>query len=105
MSLDVLNARLTERWSSGDRTINIGEYELLLNESQDESKKFSVRYAGIGIFSFCAGLWALSEQSTFITVFLLACSAFCFHEVSDALQIIRIMDKQRWLAMLINKPC
>jgi hypothetical protein len=85
------------------RRLDMSNYEKVVYDSKSSSDNFFLKSAALGVILFCFGLWALYEQSTFMTVVLLALSALCFQESSAAAQIVRIMDRQRLLAMVVNK--
>ena len=98
-----LSPRFCELWSNENRSLDITEYEQCLNEWQSaHDKKMMTKYA-ITIVFFCAGLWALYENATFIAVMLLALAANFNLLSSHHILVSESMNVQRLLAMFINK--
>lgn len=98
-----LSPRFRELWSNANRSLDIAEYEQCLNEWQSaHDKKMMAKYA-ITIVFFCAGLWALYENATFIAVMLLALAANFNLISSHHILVSESINMQRLLAMLINK--
>jgi hypothetical protein len=98
-----LSPRFEERWLNENRSLDISEYEECLNEWRSGYQKISIQKWVVTILLFCAGLWALYENSTFMAVLLLALSANSQLMGVSHIVLSEIMNQNQLLAMLINK--
>ena len=98
-----LSSRFLELWGNENRSLDIVEYELCLNEWQSaHDKKMITKYV-ITILFFCAGLWALYENALFMAVLMLALAANFNLISAHHILVSETMNLQRLMAMLINK--
>lgn len=98
-----LSPRFEERWLNENRSLDISEYEECLNEWRSSYQKISIQKWVVTILLFCAGLWALYENFTFMAVLLLALSANSQLMGVSHIVLSEIMNQNQLLAMLINK--
>ena len=91
-----------ELMSRSDKSLNMEEYELCVNEWKGAHESKMIRYYIYTIVLFCGGLWAVYEQIWFIAVLLLALAANYNRQSSHHILISEIMESQNLLARLIN---
>lgn len=101
--MEKLSSRFEERWGNESRSLAMSEYEESLNEWQMAYEKKIRNKWVISILLFCAGLWAVYENATFMAVLLLALAATYYLNSAHHIVLYEIMNQNKFLAMLINK--
>ena len=91
-----------ELWGNENRSLDISEYELCINEWKSAHEKKTITHYLITFVLFGAGLWATYEHALFMAVLMLALAANFNRQSSHHVLVSEIMDTQRLLAMLIN---
>ena len=92
-----------ELWSKENRSLDMAQYELCLNEWKSAHEKKTIVNYVITILLFVAGLWATYEHALFMAVLLLALAANFNRQSSHHALVTEVMDMQRLLAMLVNR--
>ena len=92
-----------ELLTNESKALDIEQYDFCLNEWKDAHDKKMIKNYLLAILLFCAGLWAVWENSLFMAVLLIALAANFNRQSSHHILISELMGSQRLLAMLINK--
>ena len=89
--------------SNESKTLSIQEYDSCLSEWKAAHEKRTITNYLLAIVFFCAGLWAVWENTPVMAVLLLALAANFNRQSSHHVLFAEVMGSQRLLAMLINK--
>ena len=92
-----------ELLTNESKVLDIDQYDFCLNEWKGAHDKKMIKIYLLAILLFCAGLWAVWENSLFTSVLLIGLAANFNRQSSHHILISELMGSQRLLAMLINK--
>lgn len=92
-----------ELYANPNRTLNMEEYEFCLSEFNSNHEKRSIYQWVLAIISFGLGLWLLTDNLVFGSVFLIVLAAYFNLNSTNHALMSDVLSANRLQAMLINK--
>ena len=101
--MEKMSYRFEAQYCNESRSLDMSEYEEIHNEWQRIYAKEIRKTGVISVLLFCAGLWAVYVDATFMAVLLLVLAAHYQLDSKNGSVLHAIMNQNKLLAMLINK--
>lgn len=91
------------QWNVEAKTVNILEYAEFSYNFRRLHETICLRHFTISILIFCAGLWAVYQNSIFTAAALLGLAIACLLSSIRNQLLAEVMNMNNLMAMLINK--